>query len=122
MSTIIVVDDDEMNVGLTKMLLEMEGFEVVTCLDIDEARAAATQAVQGFIIDYHLNHTVTGIDLIQSIRSNEFEANQNAVIIMTSGDYRREKEAVDVGVDLFLLKPYSPAQLTAELHQLLARK
>ncbi len=79
MSTIIVVDDDEMNVGLTKMLLEMEGFEVVTCLDIDEARAAATQAVQGFIIDYHLNHTVTGIDLIQSIRSNEFEANQNAV-------------------------------------------
>ena len=41
MTKTIVVDDDQTNVGLIKMLLELEGFSVISCTDMAQAVAAA---------------------------------------------------------------------------------
>jgi CheY-like chemotaxis protein len=120
MSKVIVVDDDPTNVGLIKMLLELDGFSVVACTNMAQAKAAAEGAA-AFIIDCYLARGASGLDLLQDIRAGATPAAQDTVVIMTSGDYRRSDDARQGGANLFLLKPYSPAVLSEELNRLWAQ-
>lgn len=123
MSNILIIDDDEIGAGLAKMLLEMEGYTVLACTTAAEAKTVATRnEVSAFIIDYHLTREANGVDITREIRAGQFGRNDNAVIIVTSGDHRRAQEATAVGADTFLQKPYTPATLTQQLRHLLASK
>lgn len=123
MTNILIIDDDEVSADLTKMLLEMEGYSAHACTDVGEAQTAATQnTVDAFVIDYHLTDEASGVDITRAIRAGRFGNNRDAVIIVTSGDYRRAPEAAAVGADTFLQKPYTPAVLTQQLKHLLASK
>lgn len=123
MSKIIIIDDDDINAGLIKMLLEFEGYAVEACTTVSQAKTAASHnQISAFIIDYHLERDTNGVDITRAIRANHFGRNRDAVIIMTSGDPRCEQEATAVGADSFLHKPFQPATLTQQLQQLLAAK
>ena len=122
MSNIIVVDDDPTNTSLIKMLLELDGFRVKTSPDLDKARAAATADTDAFLVDCHLARGVSGLDLVREVRAGETESAQDTVIIVTSGDYRREEDSMESGADWFLLKPYKPDLLSSKLNELLAKK
>lgn len=120
MNKIIVVDDDPTNAGLTKMLLELDGFQVVACNDLQQAKTAASPDVSAFVIDIHLARGASGLDLVRAIRQGETAAPAMTAIITASGDHRREQEAQAAGANRFLLKPYSPSDLSQEIHALLA--
>lgn len=119
MTKVIVVDDDQTNITLTKMLLELEGFEVTSCTDIPQAARAAKDGVDAFVIDFHLARGVNGVELLRQIREGNTDALPQTVVIVTSGDYRREIESKKAGADLFLHKPYPPENLAIELKKLL---
>ncbi|MCI0395356.1 MAG: response regulator [Chloroflexi bacterium] len=120
MAKVILVDDDRTNANLIKMLLEMDGFEVVVCPDLERARTATAEGADAFIIDCNLSRGDSGIDLLRAVRSGQTAAAVNTPIIMTSGDDRRSHEARAAGATQFLLKPYSPSKLSEELTRLLA--
>jgi DNA-binding response OmpR family regulator len=122
MKTIIVVDDDLTNTSLLQMLLEIEGYKVVTCKNIGEAVIAASDGADGFVVDCHLAGGVSGLSLLRDIRAGETAVSTNTVVIMASGDHRIEEEALQSGADRFLLKPYSPTQLSSELSNLIAER
>lgn len=119
MATIVVVDDDPTNSGLIKMLLELDGFTVTTCSDIQESLAAAQTEVDAFVIDVNLARGANGMDILQAIRAGKTATSPETAVIVTSGDYRREDEALKLGANLFLLKPYSPDLLSDTLNKLL---
>ncbi len=122
MLKIIVVDDDQTNITLLKMLLELDGFAVQSCGSVDEARALAEADTGAFVVDYHLTRDTTGLDLLRAIRSGETAASSATPVIITSGDYRRESIVMEAGADLFLLKPYPPSELSQTLTNLLGGK
>ena len=117
MAHVMIVDDDRATVSLLTMLLEMDGFQVSqspqpqTVLDI--ARAAAADA---FIIDCHLGG-YSGLDLVRDIRADADMATK--LIIVTSGKDLSD-EAMAIGADLFMLKPFSPNELSARLSEFLS--
>ncbi|MBK7897362.1 MAG: response regulator [Candidatus Promineifilaceae bacterium] len=119
MTQIIVVDDDNTNSSLIKMLLELDGFSVEACEDQDKAEAAATAQTQAFVIDCHLARGRSGLDLLRAIRAGETNAAMETAVIITSGDYRREEESMSAGANLFLLKPYPPNDLSEAISNLL---
>ncbi len=121
MSKIIVVDDDPTNITLIQMLLELDGFTVIACGDVDGAKAAAAADTSAFVVDYHLARGSKGLDLLHAVRRGETAAPQDTIVIITSGDYRCEAETMEAGANLFLLKPYSPNTLSQELNQQLQR-
>jgi len=120
MTKIIVVDDDLTNAGLIKMLLELDGYEVVSCADIAQAKTAASTDAGAFVIDCHLARGASGLDLVRDVRQGKTDAAAEISIIVTSGDHRREPEAMEAGADQFLLKPYPPDTLSEALKNLLA--
>ena len=119
MPTIILVDDDRTNTTLIQMLLEMDGFSVIACPDIKRARLAALNGADAFVIDCNLAQGDDGIELLKSIRAGSTEARANIPVVMTSGDDSRSGDAVSAGASRFLVKPYSPGILSAQLSELL---
>lgn len=121
MKQIIVVDDDNTNASLIKMLLELDGFSVETCEDQDKAEAVATSDTKAFVVDCHLARGRSGLDLLRAIRAGKTNALTQTAVIVTSGDYRLEEESLDSGADLFLLKPYPPNILSKAINDVLAK-
>lgn len=119
MLNVIVLDDDLTNVQLLQMLLELDGFSVIACTDIEQAVKAANQTTNAFVVDWHLERNASGLELLQAVRQGKIDVAPNTIMIMSSGDYRRQKEAMDAGADYFLLKPYPPDELSKILIKLL---
>ncbi|MFZ0545943.1 MAG: response regulator [Candidatus Promineifilaceae bacterium] len=118
MKKILLIDDDRTNASLIKILLEMDGFKVDVCPDLNQARKAISTEIDAFIIDCNLALGDNGIDLLIEIREGMTEAPSSTPVIMTSGDDRRLVEAENSGATQFLLKPYSPSKLSDELTKL----
>jgi len=101
------------------ILLEMDGFEVSqsprpgTALDQGKANS-----VDAFLIDCHLAG-FDGLELLREIRADADLA--SSLVIMSSGR-DLEREALEAGADLFLLKPFSPSELSATLSELMRER
>lgn len=119
MKTIALVDDDRSNTVLIRKLLEMDGFKVVVSPDIKRTQNASLNGVDAFVIDCNLAQGDDGIDLLLAIRNGNTAAEPNVPVIMTSGDDGRQPKAERAGATRFLVKPYSPTTLSAQLNELL---
>lgn len=110
MSRIGVIDDDVTTRSLIKMLLEMEGFQVVNLsTDLDEIlESLGSQYFSALFIDVHL-HNLSGLDIVQKIRT--LDQFSQLIILMTSGMEVADK-CMAVGSNGFLLKPFMPNELT----------
>lgn len=122
MSNIIVVDDDYSTTSLIRILLEMDGHTVTTCVDTEGALDAARNGVNAFIVDCYLGTEASGIDLLRLIREHENPNVRESPVIMVSGDQRLTETVMEAGADRFLLKPYSPADLSKEVEKLIAAR
>jgi two-component system, OmpR family, phosphate regulon response regulator PhoB len=121
MTNVIVVDDDQANTTLIKMLLELDGFQVGAFATVDEAKSNAAADTDAFVVDYYLARGASGLELLHAVRNGETAASPKTAFIMTSGDYRREEDALEAGADRFLFKPYPPDTLCKEIEKLLNR-
>ncbi|MBK8433126.1 MAG: response regulator transcription factor [Chloroflexi bacterium] len=120
MTRLLLLDDERVNGELLKLSLEMDGYTVTLCPGLSHARAAITADVSAFIIDHYLGQGETGLELLQEIRQGQTAAAPDSFVIVTSGDDRREEEALASGANMFLLKPFSPLKLSESIHQHLA--
>jgi CheY-like chemotaxis protein len=120
MTSVILVDDDRTNSNLIKMLLEMDGFVVTSVPNLERAQLALASGADALIIDCNLSGGESGVELLRLIRAGQTAVAEETPVIVTSGDDRRNREAVQAGADSFLLKPYPPSTLSEELTRLLA--
>jgi DNA-binding response OmpR family regulator len=104
----MIVDDDRTMVSLLKILLEMDGFEV-----IDESRrgyvlpTVLEQQPDVVLMDVFLSDA-DGMELLKSLRQAQLA--RPTKVIMTSG-MELSEQCRQAGADDFLLKPYTPDQL-----------
>jgi DNA-binding response OmpR family regulator len=120
MYKVLLVDDDRVNCDLIQMLLELDGFEVVVTPTLEQARQNLSPAVDAVVLDRNLGQDANGIDLLKEIRAGQTKAKPNLVAIVASGDDRREEEALEAGANKFMLKPFSPSDLSDDLQALIA--
>jgi DNA-binding response OmpR family regulator len=108
MSKVMIVDDDRTMVSLLKILLEMDGFEVVNIMMggqlIEKIRNEKPDLV---LMDVFLSDA-DGKEILSELRKTSDLADVR--VIMTSGMDLAE-QCLDAGADAFLLKPYTPEQL-----------
>lgn len=118
MAHILIVDDDRATVDLLTMLLEMDGFEISQSPQPQAAlKLAKAEKIDAFIIDCYLAG-FSGLDMVRDIRADAELADK--VVVVTSGKDLAE-EAETVGADLFMLKPFSPNELSTMLAELLPK-
>lgn len=116
MPRILIVDDDRTTVKLLQTLLEMDGFDVLKATRGEEAIEVADEAEPDiFLVDYHLAD-MNGLELVHHLRSDPRFA--QVPIVMASG-LDKEEEALDIGADAFLVKPFEPNSLANLFYDLL---
>lgn len=108
MSKVLIVDDDRTMVSLLRILLEMDGFEVVNINMggqlIEKVRLEKPDLV---LMDVFLSDA-DGKDMLTELRNTADLADVR--VVMTSGMDLAD-QCMDAGANAFLLKPYTPEQL-----------
>lgn len=122
MTHILLVDDERVNGELLQLSLEMDGYTVKVCPGLATARAAITANMHAFILDHHLGQGESGLELLREIRHGQTAAPANSIVLVTSGDDRCEEESLAEGANLFILKPFSPLELSNQLTTLLQER
>ena len=120
MKKIMLIEDDATMRSLLKTLLELESFEVVIYgeapfNDPDPIVSLKAANPEGILLDVHLRTPggeINGVDLMKQIRAEASLKGLRAV--MASGMDLKE-QCLEAGADSFLLKPYMPDDLIAEL-------
>lgn len=111
---IMIVDDDVDMVDATKMVLEMEGYEVVTAHDGDEALQKVEAEMPDLILLDRYMPGKTGVEVCKILKGRAKTKNIPVLIFTASGSDLPDL-VVQAGADGYFLKPFAPEDLLAEV-------
>jgi DNA-binding NtrC family response regulator len=83
---ILVVDDEPAVADATRMMLELEGHEVLVAANIGDVRRLVpdeSSAPDVIVSDFHLSRDTTGIDAVRTVRA---AAQRTIPAILVTGD------------------------------------
>jgi len=116
---VLIVDDEPAIVAATSMLLEMEGFEVVTAASVNEVKSCVSNMASPpdlLVTDFHLRSGETGRDVIGAVRE-QFESKVPAILL--SGDTSNRIVLDELDDVTFFTKPVDVDALLESVHQIL---
>jgi len=118
-ATILVVDDEPSIVDAVSTALRYEGFEVVEAQTGRDALSAATRAEPDLIVLDWMLPDVDGLEVGRRLRERGF---RSAILFLTAKDAVEDKvNALRVGGDDYVTKPFSLAELVARVQAILRR-
>jgi type IV pilus assembly protein PilB len=118
---VLVVEDSDTIASVVKYFLEIEGFEVLVAKDGNSGlEAARRDQPQVIVTDYNMPG-MDGMAMVRALRS-EAVTRGIAVLMLTSEEsVEKETQALEAGVDDYILKPVEPRRLAARVRSVLAR-
>jgi DNA-binding response OmpR family regulator len=116
-SAVLVVDDEPAIRESLAFALKREGFDVLEAGSLKEARALEDRQSDLIILDLVLPDG-SGLDFLRALRSRS----DIPVIVLTSRDEETDRVVgLEMGADDYVLKPFSPREVTARVRAVLRR-
>lgn len=117
--TIIIAEDNAPILNLNRRILEGFGYDVLTAINGLEAwYILQGQTVDLAIVDIDMP-TMNGFELIERIRNSEVHHDLPILVLTTDITPDSRQICVDLGVDLYVVKPISTDDLIATVQELL---
>jgi DNA-binding NtrC family response regulator len=112
---LLLVEDDEVFFRPLRRTLELKGYEVLAAHSAEEA----LEALKGEDVDVLLtDRRLPGMDGVELVRQVKGEHPDLAVVVMTAyGTIESAVEAVRLGAEDYLVKPFEPAALLLVLRR-----
>lgn len=115
---ILIAEDDEDIIGLLKLYLEKDGYEVVVATNGEEAFPKAMKNKISLAILDIMMPKMNGYELTKRLR----EVTQIPILILSAKNDDSEKIlGLDLGADDYLTKPFNPLEVLARIRSLLRR-
>ncbi|TMQ58353.1 MAG: response regulator [Candidatus Eisenbacteria bacterium] len=118
---ILVVDDEIYIVHILDFSLGMEGYEVVTALDGEQALERVKSEKPDLIVLDIMMPKLDGYEVCKSIKSNAATQHIPVILLSAKGRNVDQKLGFDVGADDYITKPFSPRKLVERINQLLGQ-
>jgi|SRR5438552_103851 len=117
---ILMVDDDSLMHLLYRPHIERAGYRMLSAATGEEAIEISTrETLQAIVMDIRLPG-LDGLSALREIRKHEHTKAIPVIVITSATDYDLcQREVKGIGRAIFMNKPFSPAQLLAEIKRLL---
>jgi len=119
---VLVVEDSATQARLLRLILEDEGFTVDVAGDGPAALTQMATASFDLVVSDVLMPGLTGFELCRTIKADPALCEIPVVLVTTLREPQEIVQALEVGADSFIRKPYEPDALVARLRSLLAQR
>jgi CheY-like chemotaxis protein len=120
MHKILVVDDEDYVHRLLQHYLQRAGYQLVSAHNGREALDVAIRELPELIIMDVMMAEMDGITAIRKLKEDELTRKIPVIVITANPAYHISRDESQVcGAQLFLTKPFSPAQLMEAIRQIL---
>lgn len=122
MATVLLVEDDEHIAMLVRFIVEREGFEVHEAPDGRAAAALVDTAPPPVValLDVMVPY-LSGFDLIERIRTSPTWSAVPIIMLTAKSGEQDIVQALDLGANDYVVKPFRPEELMARIRRLLPR-
>jgi len=118
---VLVVDDEIYIVHILDFSLGMEGYEVITALDGEQALERLKSDRPDLIVLDIMMPKLDGYEVCKAIKSNPATKHIPVILLSAKGRNVDQKTGYDVGADDYSTKPFSPRKLVERINQLLGQ-
>jgi signal transduction histidine kinase len=119
---ILVVEDSPTQARLLRLILEAEDFLVDVAGDGETALTKLARGGVDLVVSDVLMPGLTGFELCRAIKADRALSDIPVVLVTTLRDPLEIVQALAVGADSFIRKPYEPDALVLRLRSLLAHR
>ena len=121
MAKILIAEDERDIRDLITFTLKFAGHDVIPTKDGEEAYQTALQTTPDLILLDVRMPRMTGYEACQQIKANPVTQAIPVVFLSAKGQESEVKTGLDAGAEEYILKPFSPDQLIAQVKMVLAR-
>ncbi len=108
---VLVADDDEDIVRFVEINLRLEGFEVATASDGEEALAAVYEVMPDLMLLDVMMPKMDGFEVCRAIKGDLGLAGTTVVMLTAKGQAYDREQGLAAGADRYLTKPFDPDEL-----------
>lgn len=117
--TVLIVDDEQDLRESVSMALESQGYDVIIAEDGREGiSAAATHTPSLILVDYRMPE-LNGVEFLEELRNTEGLTETPVIIITVDPELELRRNASQLGIQGFLVKPFSMEELMQTVTNLL---
>lgn len=116
---VLLIEDEPHIAEALAFLLSREGLEVACCADGEEAVARVASERPGLVILDVMLPGKSGFEVLREIRARPDTAELPVMLLTAKGQARDRSEAEEAGATLFMTKPFSNAEIVANIKRLL---
>jgi DNA-binding response OmpR family regulator len=121
MPGILIVEDDADIGALIAHYLEKSGYSAERVADGGRALTRAKEVLPDLIILDLMLPGLNGLEICKALRADDRTSALPIIMLTARGDESERILGLDVGADDYIVKPFSPGELTARVRALLRR-
>ena len=118
---ILVVDDEIYIVHILDFSLGMEGYEVITALDGEQAIEQARNEKPDLIVLDIMMPKLDGYETCKILKSEKETRDIPVILLSAKGRNVDQKVGFEVGADDYITKPFSPRKLVERINSILGQ-
>jgi DNA-binding response OmpR family regulator len=116
---VLVADDDDDILLLVTTRLWRDGFEIIEARTGNEALVLAqTRRPDVAVLDVGMPG-LDGIEVLERIRADDVLSGMRVLLLTAKAQESDVRRGYDAGADAYVRKPFSPAELSARVRELL---
>lgn len=122
MARVMAVDDDHVIRGLLEVNLEMEGHEVITAVDGQDALDRVLEERPDLILLDVMMPNVNGWQVAETLKNDPETRNIPIVFLSARAMEADVRKGTDLGVQAYVTKPFDPIDLMDLVNRLIAER
>lgn len=119
MPKVLVVDDDPQVLKLLKLNFELEGYDVVSATNGEEALELVGRDTPDAVVCDVMMPGIDGLEVVRRLRAQPDTAALPLVVVSAKAQRADIRAGLKLGADEYVTKPFDPAELIAVVQRLL---
>ncbi len=121
MAKILIAEDEPDIRELVLFMLRFAGYEVIAAVTGEDAVRTASREIPDLILLDVRMPRMTGYEACRLMKANPALRDVPIVFLSAKGQEAEIQSGLDAGAEEYLLKPFSPAELTNRVRGILSR-